>query len=384
MATAESSVASSPTGVRKWPFSFFFGGGNASCLLCGVGAFGDSWVFEPALSATGSALPTVVESGQPVAFSSSAAGGSAPYSYLWQFGDGSSAFGTAPVHSYGWANVFSAQLTVTDASGATTSTTVLITSVGGPSVSVTVQPLTTDIGRPVAFVGLVGGGTSPYSYRWSFGDLAGATSLDATHNYSLAGHFPVNLSVTDTVQGHGIAFGNVTVNALPDLTAVASNLTPSIGTNVSFSGSVVGGTAPFSFTWELGDGTGSAAAAFSHAYATPGTYLVTASVVDSVGAVSWENFTVVVAAPGPGPGPGSNSSPGLTSAQWLGIGLLLLGAVLAIVTATLLLLRHRRREPPSLAAAPVGQSDWDGDDADSPATSRTARRSLNRFYRRRS
>ena len=386
MAVPESTVAWSITGLKKWSYSFFYGGSNGSCLTCAPGALGDTWVFEPALSVSASALPTVAEVGQPVAFTAAAAGGSSPYGYAWQFGDGSTGFGASPIHPYAWAQSFSASIATSDSSGVTRTSGVLVTVVAGPAVSLSIQPSATDAGRPVAFVGLVSGGSSPYSYRWWLGDLTTSTLSAVSHAYAIAGVYPVNLTVTDTAQGRGIAYGNVTIHPLPELTAVASNLNPAIGENVTFSGSVLGGTAPFAYSWNLGDGNSSAASSLVYAYRAAGTFLVEATVVDAVGAVSFENFTVVVKpASGLGPGGPGGGPGGPTTAQWIGAVLLVAGAVLAVAVAAALLLRHRRREPPPLAAAPAGQADWDSEDgADSAANSRTARRNLNRFYRRRS
>ncbi len=382
MTTPESSVAWSVTGVKKWYYSFFYGGSNATCPTCQPSIYGDTWVFESALSVAASALPTVVEVGQPVAFNALASGGSSPYTYLWQFGDGASVYGAAPVHPFEWAQAFSALIAVTDTSGVTTQSTVLVTVVSGPIVGAAIQPNATDIGRPVSFVGGVSGGTPSYTYRWSFGDLTpGSPSAATTHSYAVAGRFPVNLTVTDTVQGRGIAFGNVTINPLPDITAVASNLSPTVGSNVTFSASVIGGTAPFAFSWHLGDGNSSSSVSLAYAYRATGTYLVEASVVDAVGAVGWENFSIVVAPIAGPPGPGPQ---GLSSVQLLGLAAIGAGILVALATTVLVLFRHRRPETAPLAAAPVGQSNWESEDGgDSPINSRAARRSLNRFYRRR-
>jgi PKD domain-containing protein/galactose oxidase-like protein len=384
MAAPESTVATASTGERKWLYSFFYGGGLNPCVTCSNRSLGDSWVFEPGLALTASALPTVVEVGQPVDFTSTVAGGSGPYVYLWEFGDGASIFSQTPVHVYAWANGFSAGVIVSDTSGAEIDATVLVTVVSGPAVSVSIQPSATDVGRPVSFVGIAIGGTSPYSYRWSFGDQTGAGTADAQHEYSASGRFTVNLSVTDTVQGTGVSFGNVTINALPQITASASNRSPIVGTNVSFNATVAGGTGPFAFSWDFGDGNSSDAAAGVHDYTVPGTYAVSASVADSVGAVSWENFSIVAAGRSPPPVHPMNRSRGLTTTELFGAVLLGVGAVLAVVVAAVLLLHRRRREPPSLAAAAVGSPGWDDEDPASPSNSRAARRSLNRFYRRRS
>jgi len=386
MAVPESTIAVLASGQRRWDYSFFFGGSSGRCLTCGNRSLGDSWVYEQQLSVSSTALPTVTEVGQPISFGSTAGGGSSPYVYLWQFGDGTTSFSENPVHSYHWSTTFSAQVSVSDSAGVETDASILITVVSGPLVSVSVQPSATDTGRPFSFVGTVSGGTGPYSYRWSFGDFATATTIDTSHDYAALGHFPVNLTATDTVQGFGVAFANVTVNALPELTAAASTLSPEVGSNVSYTASVVGGTAPFVFAWDFGDGNTSGGATTVHRYSAPGTYLVGASVADAVGAVRWENLSVVVGAISRPPPQHPATNPfGLTNDQLVGAILLGAGAVLAVVVAIVLLVHRRRRAPPSLAAAPVGQAGWDSEEeSGSPANSRTARRSINRFYRRRS
>jgi hypothetical protein len=76
---------------------------------------------ESVLTVSFSADSRVVDEGQPVAFSSEVSGGSTPYTYEWQFGDGESSNDASPSHAYRDEGTYSVRLTVTDDRGATES-----------------------------------------------------------------------------------------------------------------------------------------------------------------------------------------------------------------------------------------------------------------------
>ncbi len=49
----------------------------------------------------------------------------------------------------------------------------------------------------VSFTSTPSGGLAPYSYAWTFGDGASATSQNPSHIYTVAGTFSASLTVTD-------------------------------------------------------------------------------------------------------------------------------------------------------------------------------------------
>ena len=61
--------------------------------------------------------PTNPQPNQTVMFSGSATGGTPPYSYYWNFGDGSTASGAQAVHAYSQNGTYTVTLTVNDAQG---------------------------------------------------------------------------------------------------------------------------------------------------------------------------------------------------------------------------------------------------------------------------
>jgi PKD repeat protein len=125
------------------------------------------------LTASASALPT---SGQPpllVNFIGSASGGLAPYSYLWNFGDGSSSTVQNPTHTYSVMGIYAATLTVTDKNAASASATVIITV---STISAFNLSITSETGAPAPGEG----GTtnpSPGNHSYAVGGTAEVRSI---------------------------------------------------------------------------------------------------------------------------------------------------------------------------------------------------------------
>lgn len=80
-----------------------------------------------------------VRTAQSITFTGMANGGTPPYSYNWNFGDGNIGSGSSIVHAYQSANNFTTTLTVTDTAGATATSTQTVTvaagGIGSPIVS---------------------------------------------------------------------------------------------------------------------------------------------------------------------------------------------------------------------------------------------------------
>ena len=203
---------------------------------------------------TGSATPSNCYDGTATVVATL---GTAPYSYVWsttpaQFGV--TATGLSPGYVF---------CTVTDAVGCSRQQYVSIPA--GPNYLQATSNISQEIcgGTPGAIDLTVTGGVTPYTYLWS----NGSTSQDQTGLSS--GSYSVVIS---DAQGCSLtAYKYVPLLSTVQVTATSS-YTGCAADGGSINANVTGGTAPYTFTWNLGSITTSSASNLA-----PGYYYVTAT-----------------------------------------------------------------------------------------------------------
>jgi hypothetical protein len=140
-------------------------------------------------------------------------GGNIPYSFLWSNGQSTSIATSLPSGNY--------SLTITDAKGCKSSTSVSITEPALLTAGYTASSYTVDIalGSNVTFTNTSFGASS---YKWNFGDGSGIdASLNPTHSYSVVGNYTVIL-ISSNVPCADTAYSSiVVVNSNP--TALVGN-----------------------------------------------------------------------------------------------------------------------------------------------------------------
>src|SRR5918997_1794604 len=144
-------------------------------------------------------------------FEANITGGDEPYTYLWNFGDGSEESDEQTVeHTFEEAGIYNVTLAVTDTDNQDASNSILITVEPTPTSTTTTitEPLTAGIisnstegfaPATFEFEANITGGTGPYGISWDFGD--GSEESDeqtVEHTFEEAGIYNVTLAVTDT------------------------------------------------------------------------------------------------------------------------------------------------------------------------------------------
>jgi PKD repeat protein len=263
---------------------------------------------EDTASVTISTSAVVAEAGgpydgnedDPITFYGSASGGCSPYSYSWDFGDGGSGSGQNPSHTYDDPGTYTVTLTITDDVGQTDTDTAtcnveqatVIADAGGPYYGET--------GVPVQFSGSASEGFPPYSYSWDFGDGGSGTGQNPEYTYSLPNPsgYDVILTVEDSHGNTDSDFAKAYITGEPPEDPIADANGPYTGIlnqPVEFTGSAAGGTPPYSYSWNFGDGGTSTDQNPSHTYTTEGVFDVSLTVTDDNGKTDTDTTTATIA-----------------------------------------------------------------------------------------
>ena len=318
-------------GVSEW---LVFGTVQDFYGVAGITTFVDLYIDA---NVTAAPTASAVEAGNPTVFTSAAANGVGPYSYAWDFGDDSGSAAADPSHTYSEAGTYTVTLNVTDAGGGYNFTTFSVTVYSDLEATASANVTATDTGHSVQFTGGQTGGKATFTYAWAFGDTGTSASESPTHTYTTAKTYVAYLNVTDSLGYVNGATVTVVVNPTLTGSVSASTTTPHTGSGVTFTGTPIGGTAPFNYTWTFGDGGTGYGASPSHSYGSTGTYNVTVVIKDAFGETATEKMAVTV----------SKAPSTLLGDLTSGTGLYALIAVILIVLAAIALLamRRRKREP---------------------------------------
>lgn len=141
-------------------------------------------------------------------FALTPSGGSGSYSYLWNFGDGTTSTSQNPSNTYTSEGNYTVSVTVTDSGDSTNyttgSATVSAVDFSPLSVSLSASPTSGSAPFTVAFSGTISGGSAPYTLSWNYGDGSSESvssttaTFSKTHNFTTTGSFETLLTVSDS------------------------------------------------------------------------------------------------------------------------------------------------------------------------------------------
>jgi PKD repeat protein len=223
--------------------------------------------------------------GTAVTFSANATGGTAPYTFSWTFGDGSSGTGNMVSHTYSTKGTYTVTVTVRDANSASATASKTITiAPAALTADFTWSPSSPTVGGSVTFTATVNGGTTPYSFSWNFGDSGTGTGNPVSHTYTAAGNYTVSLTVRDANGVSAARTHVVTVSVSTTPLTADFGPTDTLTGNTTFVSVISGGSSPYNCVWNFGDGSLPQTGCMPvHQYLAAGTYSVTLTVTDSGG-----------------------------------------------------------------------------------------------------
>jgi len=219
--------------------------------------------------------------GLPTTFTATVNSGSPPYSYFWDFGDGSGISSQgSPSYIYPGTGAYTATLVVTDANGCKASCQVPLLITVAPDVNAQAIAQAISVGCGTATVSFTDQSSgNPTGWFWNFGDGNTSTLQNPTHTYTTPGAYSVML-----VANNGV---NYDTTWLPNIVNVPPNPTAGIDAvktlgcvpfKVQFQDASVGAS---TWLWDFGDGSPQSALQDPyHTYTQPGFYTVTLTVTN--------------------------------------------------------------------------------------------------------
>ncbi len=207
--------------------------------------------------------------------------------FHWDFGDGNTSTEPNPTHTYALPGAYTIALRAENACGSSEYS--IQVEIQGAAPIAAFKPSTTQGCLPltVQFTDLSAG--EPIAWNWSFpgGVPSSSTEQNPVVTYTAPGIYPVTLVVTnaygsDTLTQQGL----IEVLSSP----VADFFYTAVDLNVSFTNLSQYGT---SFSWNFGDGSTSTEENPTHTYASPGTYVVSLTVLNNCGATTLQKNIVL-------------------------------------------------------------------------------------------
>jgi hypothetical protein len=176
-----------------------------------------SIVVSPSLAANVASSSSAAAPQTTLTFTATGINGSGGYGgFAWDFGDGGHGTGASVTHGFATVANFTVSVTLNDSNGARASATLVV---DVTPIKAVVTPFVSALstgGWWNATASASGGAGAPYTYSWSLGDGTNVTGAGVSHEYPVAGTYPIQVTVHDRLGSMvAVSVTTVTVTAPP-------------------------------------------------------------------------------------------------------------------------------------------------------------------------
>ncbi|MBL4707778.1 MAG: PKD domain-containing protein [Flavobacteriales bacterium] len=300
---ADSSFSTSGNHTYDWDF----GDGNVSNLSNPVHNYAATGTYTVCLTITDSLCTdsichTIVITAAPprpcmasftysansnnvVNFNSNVTGGSAPYTYSWNFGGGPASGSTAanPSYNYSTPGSYVATLTVTDVNGTSCSSYDTV----NVNICSAYFSYSANSNGVVNFTNQSNPLNAASLYiDWNFGDgTANSSSIHPTHTYAASGTYTVTFNYYDSLTNCSAVYTDNVVVLIGAQNNCNASYTIAVDSSLAF-GVILYNTssnfASHSYSWDFGDGTTGSGRTPIHQYLSFGSYVVCLTITDTI------------------------------------------------------------------------------------------------------
>lgn len=244
-----------------------------------------------------------------VGFTATASGGTAPYTFKWNFQDGSFSTAQNPDHAYTNGGWYNATVYANDSKNNSAESQVLV-HVQGFSVAATATPNPASYAPETVEFGAIVGGVPPYTFSWTFTNGVSASGQRVNETFSSPGVYTGTVTVYDGQGLEGNANATIVVST-PLQPQIFLWAAPSNGTaplRVNFTAELFpAGFSSYAWSWDYGS---AGSAGFSTTgnwdnstfdFTNPGTYVVRVNLTVSSGAIFYNTTQIAVLGVSPPP-----------------------------------------------------------------------------------
>jgi len=147
------------------------------------------------------------------------------FTYIWDFGDGSTATGPFPTHSYDQPGTYNIELIASNNTGCVDTVTAVVNAYPVPQAAFNLWHGTGDYYANISNMTLTNLSTGATGYFWTFGDGANSQQFEPQYQYTVPGEFTIALVVTNQYGCQDVASTRLEVK-LPENLYIPNAFTP--------------------------------------------------------------------------------------------------------------------------------------------------------------